>query len=151
MSFFLEVLTSIPAVVAFFANIAEIGAGAIAIYLFFWKGKYISAAINALLSYSMQLTLTELTRKLDDLNDLNKDDPADRAEVLNVLNDIAGQLHGNPRLTIQFADIIEKINQATVAKKALTQPAKRRMVSEIRERLRQVSISTMASISEEGK
>jgi hypothetical protein len=70
----------------------------IAIYLFIAKRKTITSFFNSLLNYSVQISLTELRNKLDILNSLNADDDEQKIEVINILNDITGQIRGNPVL-----------------------------------------------------
>jgi len=135
--------------VSFLADVMTIIASAIAIYLFVAKREVISAALKVLLSYSTQLTLAELRAKLDQLNDYRVD--SDHDEIVNVLHDIAGQLRGNPRLSPYFGEIIDRISKVTVGKNKLTEPHKRSIVSEIRERVRHADILTIEEISGDKK
>lgn len=125
---------------SFIANLMTIAASGIALYLFFFKGSYISSVFNALLNYSTQITLTELHKKLDTLNGLKATEPNDRSEILNVLNDISGQLKGNLTLKAHCSDLIDQLSKYTGTKVKITEPAKRALVSEIRETVRHVGI-----------
>jgi hypothetical protein len=144
-------MKEIADVVAFLANLMTVGASGIAIYLYLFKRKYISTAFNTLVSYSSQLTLSELKDKLDVLNGLHASDDKDRDEIVAVLHEITGQLKGNPKLTPYFADIIERITKATTGKSKLSEPTKRSFVSEIREKIRHAGILNMEQDSGEGK
>jgi hypothetical protein len=135
--------------VALIANVLTAGASAIAIYLFFFKGKYISSVFRVLLSYASQLTLSELKDKLDALNELHA--PGDTEEIVNVLHEIVGQLRGNPRLTPQFTELIAKIERLTIVRGRVNEPAKRALVSELREKIRHVGLLNFEDIAGDGK
>src|SRR5450759_2309496 len=115
--------------VSFGANLLTIVASGIAIYLFFWKGKYIATVFNVLVNYTTQLTLAELKEKLDILNDLNAANGVDRVEIVNVMHEIIGQLKGNSKLTPHFSILITEIENITTTKGKLTEHWKRAMVS----------------------
>jgi hypothetical protein len=132
-------------IVAFIANVLTSVASGIAVYLFITKREYISSIFKVLMSYSTQLTLSELREKLDDLNDLHC--PADVDEVVNVLHDISGQLRGNPRLEPHFRVLVDRIERATAGKGRLSEPQKRSVVSEIRERVRHVGVVIIDDMS----
>ena len=125
---------------AFIANLMTIAASGIAIYLFFWKGNYISSVFNTLLSYTTQITLSELNEKLNFLNELRATEPQHKDEILNLFNDIAGQLKGHPTLKSKFSDLIEEIGRITASKVKITEQKKRALVSELREQVRHVGI-----------
>lgn len=133
--------------VALFANLMTICASSIAIYIFIFKRKLISNVFSALLSYTIQLTLSELKGKLDRLNEFRVD--SDHEEIVNVLHDICGQLKGNPKLAPHFEQLIKRIHKATTAKSRISEPTKRSIVSEIREKIRHVDVLTIVQISEE--
>lgn len=134
---------------ALIANVMTIFASGIAIYIFLFKRKLISGVFTVLVSYATQLTLSELKGKLDRLNDFRAE--TDQDEVVNVLHDICGQLKGNPRLAPHFEELIKRIHKATTAKNKISEPTKRSIVSEIREKIRHVDILTLEQISEEKK
>lgn len=135
-----RVMETIENIVAFAADLMTIVASGIAIYLFFWKGNYITSVFNVLLSYSTQITLTELNGKLDSLNELRATEPSHKEEILNVLNDIAGQLKGNPTLKDKFSNLIDEIGKFTTSKGKISEQKKRALVSELREQVRHVGI-----------
>ena len=132
-------------IVAFIANLMTIGASGIAIYLFVWKRSYITSVFDTLLSYSTQLTLSELNGKLDLLNSLRATEPADRPEIVNIFNDISGQLKGHPTLKGKFSALIEEIANCTGGKGKITEQKKRALVSELREQVRHVGILIIES------
>lgn len=144
-------MKTIADIAAFIANLMTIAASGIAIYLFFWKGTYISSVIDTLLSYSTQITLAELNGKLDSLNELRATEPENREEILNVLNDIAGQLRGHPKLRSQFSELIDEIGKITASKLKISEQKKRALVSELREQIRHVGILNMEPAKGQGK
>jgi hypothetical protein len=75
-------------------------------------------------------------KKLDQLNDLNCDDTDEVIEARCVVGEIAGQLRGRPALKDQFADIMKKLNSLSEGRIELTNPRKRALVSELREKLK---------------
>lgn len=136
-------MNTIADIAAFLANLLTIAASGIAIYLFIWKGSYISSVIDALLSYSTQITLAELNGKLDSLNELRANEPDHKEEILNVFNDISGQLKGHPKLRSKCSELIEEIGKITASKLKISEQKKRSLVSELRERFRHVGILNM--------
>lgn len=128
-------------ILSILANLATIAASGIAIYLFFTKGKTISTAISLLMNYSYQLTLSELKEKLERLNDYNANDSEECNKIVNILHEIIGQIKGNDKLHERFSDITEKIETLASDKRKLTEPRKRSLVSELRERLRNINVT----------
>ena len=121
----------------FLADLATIIASGIAIYIFCTKRKHIGAAIKLLLSYSFQLTMSELRSKLDRLNEINANEESQRDEIKAIMSDIAGQLRGNRALQQKCRNLIEKLeNYSEEDNEKLTEPRKRSVVSELREKLR---------------
>lgn len=133
-------MKTIADLTALIANLMTIAASGIAIYLFVWKGNYISSVFNTLLSYSTQITLSELNGKLNSLNELRATEPEHKNEILNLFNDIAGQLRGHPTLKNKFSEFIEEIGRITASKVKITEQKKRALVSELREQVRHVGI-----------
>lgn len=132
-------------IVSVVANIFTIVASAIAIYIFVFKRGEISSILNLLLNYSTQLTLTELRDKLEILNGLKATNDDDYDEIVNVMNDILGQINGNKKLQPHFSDLAQKINRAL--RKKMTEPIKRSLVSELRETIRHANIASMDQIA----
>lgn len=128
-------------IVSVLANIFTIAASGIAIYLFVCKRNQISSIFNLLLNYSTQLTLTELRDKLEMLNNLKTTNKEDYDEIVNIMNDILGQISGNKSLQPHFTEIVTKINKAL--KKQMTEPVKRLLVSELRETIKHAGIVGM--------
>ena len=122
-----------------FADIFTITASGIAIYIFIAKRGMISSVFKILMNYSAQLTLAELRGKLERLNDFNASDSVQNEEVVNILNDILGQLRGNKYLAMEFKDLIGKISPYAEGRKKLLEPTKRSIIGELRERLKHVS------------
>lgn len=129
------------------ANILTIIASAIAIYVFFVRGKEIRSAFKMLVNWSFQLTLTDLRSKIDRLNEYNANEQTEIDEIRNILHEIAGQVRGNRKLVEAAPDLAERVERLAVSRR-LAEPAKRSIVSEIRETLRNIEVNSIASQSE---
>ena len=127
-------------ITSFISAIFSGTAAGIAIYLFLFKRKSISSIFHLLLNYSFQISLTELKTKLERLNDLSVNDKEQREEVINIFNEITGQIRGNSVLIEKCGIIFEKISNYAENPKGLTEPIKRNIVSELRENLRNIDI-----------
>lgn len=127
-------------ITSFISAIFSGTAAGIAIYLFLFKRKSISSIFHLLLNYSFQISLTELKIKLERLNDLSVNDEKQREEVINIFNEITGQIKGNSVLIEKCEIILEKISNYAENPKGLTEPIKRNIVSELRENLRNIDI-----------
>lgn len=125
------------------SNIFTIAASGIAIYIFFTKRKAISSMFNLLMNYSYQLTLSELKEKLERLNDNNAKDPDQCEHIVNIFNEIMGQIRGNDKLKVHFEDQVLTMEVLVSNKNKLTEPRKRAIVSELRERLRHLNIKNI--------
>lgn len=129
-----------PPVVSFIADFLTIFASGIVVYLFVAKKDSIKSMFNVLLNYSFQMSLSELNSKLDHLNDLNADNEEHAKEVVNILNEVVGQIRGNTRLKRKFKSILHETESYADKRKKITEPRKRALVSEIRESLRHVDV-----------
>ena len=138
-------------VMALLANVATIGASSIAIYLFLTKRKAIASAFRVLLNFSSQLTLSELRSKFDRLNELTAADPEQIDDVINILNEIVGQIRGNQALAEQFDDLIPKLSSLAEDRRRLNEPRKRALISELRERLRHVNVENYGDLIGDNK
>lgn len=141
------ILNNVGNATSFVANLLTIVASGIAIYLFVAKRDVISSAFKTLLNYAHQVTLTELNAKLEKLNDLNADESSQKAAVVNVLNDIVGQINGNKRLKVQCSDVLKKAAQWAENPRRLTEPRKRSLVSELRETLKHVVVKNFDELA----
>lgn len=121
-------------------SIFSIFAAGIVIYLFIYKRRSISSIYHMLLNYSFQISLKELDIKIDRLNDFNSDDDEQRETVIIILNEIVGQMRGNPILKKECDIILKKLSKYAENPKVLTEPKKRSVVSELRETLRNINI-----------
>lgn len=129
------------------SDILTIAVSLIAIYVFIAKRRAIVSAFRALLNYSSQLALNDLYIKLDRLNDLTAEDPAQKAQIVNILNDILGQIRGNKALCRHCDPLMRKLTRlAEMPNQWLTEPSKRSLVSELRERLRYVAIEDIGGL-----
>lgn len=132
--------------VNFLANLLTIFASGLALYVFFFNRKKISTAINFILNYSNQLTLTDLKFKIERLNDYNTNDTTQKTEVVNILHEIEGQILGNKNLKERLKEQLDKISNFTSNPKLLTEPKKRSLVSELKESLRNIDVSNYNEI-----
>ncbi|WP_018341547.1 hypothetical protein [Cytophaga aurantiaca] len=130
----------------FLANIFTIAVSITALYVFFFNKEKISSAINFILSYSNQLSLTELKFKIERLNDYNTGDVSQKAEVINILHDIEGQILGNKKLKKELHEQLGKLANYTSNPKILTEPKKRSLVSELKESVRNIDVSSYNEI-----
>lgn len=128
------------------SNLFTIVASGIAIYIFLFKKEQVKTIIKILSNYTSQITLSELRLKLDRLNDLNAGEDSEKSDVVNVFNEIVGQIRGNSKLMNEFQDIFEKLTNYAENPNVLTEPRKRSIVSELRERLRQVDVHNFDQI-----
>lgn len=127
-------------IISALADCFTIAASSIAVYLFLFQRDKISAAFKTLINYSTQLTLTELTSKIDRLNDLNANDELQNSQVINILNEIEGQIKGNPRLIKQFPEVIAEIEPFSSQRSKITEPKKRSVVALLREKIRSYDV-----------
>jgi hypothetical protein len=132
--------------VNFLANVLTIAASGVALYVFFFNKDKITSAINFILNYSNQLTLTDLKFKIERLNDFNANDPASKIEVINILHEIEGQVLGNEMLKEKLKAQLTKLQNITANSRLLTEPKKRSLVSELRESIRNIDVSNYDSI-----
>lgn len=133
-------------VVNFFSSIFSAFAALIAIYLFVFQRKSISSIFHLLLNYSFQMSMTELRIKLDKLNGLNANENEHKEEVINIFNEIEGQILGNSILKKKCDDILKKISTYVNNPINLTEAKKRSIVSELRENLRDIDIQRYSEI-----
>lgn len=127
------------------ADLATLIASSIAIYLFFAKRRVVSSAISLLVNYSYQLTLSELKEKLERLNEYDAKDSDQYEKIINILHEIVGQIKGNDKLNGRFLDIVKQIELIS-EKKRLTEPRKRNIVSELRERIRHLNVNSAGGV-----
>lgn len=137
-----NLMNTIYQTVSFIDAIFSIFAAGIVIYIFIYKHKSISSIYHMLLSYTFQLTLKELELNLNRLNDFNASNEKDREIVINILNDIVGQMRGNPILIKKCNTILKKLSKYADNPNLLNEPKKRSLVSELRETLRNINIQS---------
>jgi hypothetical protein len=131
--------------VNFIGNILTIFASSIAIYIFIFNREKISSALNFILNYSTQLTLTDLKFKIERLNDFNAGNSDQRSEVINILHEIEGQILGNSLLKEKLNEQLQKIESFTQSPKSITEPRKRSLVSELRESVRNMDVNNFTN------
>lgn len=123
------------------ANFLTIIASSIAIYIFSFNREKIKSAINLILNYSIQLTLTDIKFKIERLNDFTANDSSQKKEIINVLHEIQGQINGNKLLKERLHHQQVKLNDLLSNPKKITEPKKRSFVSELRESIRNIDVS----------
>ncbi|MES2140827.1 MAG: hypothetical protein V4511_14055 [Bacteroidota bacterium] len=133
------------------ANLLTIIVSGIALYVFFFNREKITSAINFILNYSNQLTLTDLKFKIEKLNEYNSNDPDQKKEVINILHEIEGQILGNKNLKEKLKEQLDKIVIFTCNSKLLTEPKKRSLVSELKESIRNLDASNYNDIINSNK
>jgi hypothetical protein len=127
--------------VNFIANLMTIFASGLAVYIYVANRDKISIAINSILNYSNQLTLTDLKFKIERLNEFNANDNSQKTEVVNILHEIEGQILGNNNFKIKLGAQLTKIENFTCNTKLLTEAKKRSLVSELKESIRTLDVS----------
>ncbi|NOE99419.1 hypothetical protein GWZ80_07775, partial [Vibrio cholerae] len=70
-------------------------------------------------------------------------DEAENEKIVNILNEIVGQIKGNEKLKEHFSSTLSDIDMYALGKKQLSEPKKRALVSELRERLRHLNIKNI--------
>ncbi len=129
--------------VSLFSNIFTIIASGIAIFIFVTKRKSIASAFDLLINYTYQLSLSEIKEKLEKLNEYNAKDTEDNEKIINILNEIIGQIKGNEKLKAHFSGLLKDIDGFALGRKKLTEAKKRAIVSELRERLRHLNVKNI--------
>lgn len=122
------------------SNLLTIVVSSMAIILFWVNRQQISSAFKLLLNFAFRVTLSELNAKMERLNDLSANDPVRRDEVLNIFNEIAGQMRGNKVLSAKCKNLIVRIGKHADGVIEITEPRKRALISELRETLRHVDL-----------
>ncbi len=129
------------------ADIFAIIASGIAIYLFFFKKDKINSALNFILNYSNQLSLSELKYRIERLNDYNVNDVTQKKEVFNILHEIHGQINGSTFLKERLKDQMIKLTSLIENVKNLSEPKKRSLVSELRESIRNLNVENYDNLT----
>jgi len=142
---FMKAVVDIEFWVTFLSRIITIGAGGIAIYVFVKNKDRISTAVDLLINFSYRITLNELSNKLERLNEFIA--TSQKEELINLLSDIEGQLSGNKRLRDELPELLEKIKDYIANPAKLTEPKKRSLVSELRERIRDLDVTSHKNVA----
>lgn len=137
--------------ISFISNIMTIGASTIAVYLFFSKKESFNAVFRMLINYTYQLSLSEVKEKLEKLNEYNAKDDLENEKIINILNEIVGQIKGNEKLKLHFSSLLSDIDNYALGKRRLSEPKKRALVSELRERLRHLNVKNIDHLVGESK
>lgn len=127
-------------------KLISVVASSIAVYLFFFKRDAIKSVLMLLTSYASQQTLGELRSKIDRLNTLSYNEPSNQDEIIILFNEIVGQIKGNKKLCSHCNEIVERISKLADNPKKLTEPAKRSVISQLRELLRHYDLINYADM-----
>lgn len=127
------------------ADVFTIVASGIAIWIFITKRRAITSVFRLLLKYGYQITLSELRSKLDRIADLRVADDTQKEQIINIMSEVLGQIRGNPRLRSWFAEEMKSVELFISDKQLLSEPAKRTIVAQLRERLRQLELESIDS------
>lgn len=130
-------------VFSFSSDFTSTIAASIAIYVFFFKRNELKNAFSLLMNWSFQLTLNDLRSKLERLNEYNANEPTEVEPIKNILHEVSGQIRGNNKLMKAFPNIADKFESLSNSRK-LTEPAKRSIISELRENLRNIEINEIS-------
>lgn len=132
--------------VSLISNIFTIFASGLAIYIFLSKREEISSVFNLLINYTHQLSLAEVKEKIERLNEYNAKDPEQCEHIVNIFNEIIGQIRGNDSLKNHFSELLLTMESLASDKRRLTEPKKRALVSELRERLRHLNVKSIDNL-----
>ena len=127
--------------IQFITNVLTAIASGIAVYIFIFKRKVIASIFKVLLNYASQITISELRTKLEKLAEFDaaREDHFD--PMMNLMNEIVGQIKGNSKLKIQCSEILEKFEFFTEnPKNIITEAKKRNLISEFKENLRNIDV-----------
>lgn len=132
--------------ISLISNVFTIVASGIAIYLFIMKKEEISSVFNLLMNYTHQLSLSEVKEKIERLNEYNAKNPEECENIVNIFNEIIGQIRGNEKLKNHFSNLLTSMETMASDKRRLTEPKKRALVSELRERLRHLNVKNIDTL-----
>lgn len=135
--------------ISFLANLLTVLTSIIALTLLVKKGPAIASAVKLLINFSFQTTLSELRQKLERLNEYHAGDPDGNIEVVNIFHELHGQISGNPRVLAAMPDVAQRLQKMLNSTKAITEPRKRAMISELREVLRNMDVESIERYVEE--
>jgi hypothetical protein len=144
-------LKMIADVTSFLANAITIVTGSLAVYIFVKKGPAIAAALNLLINFAFQTTLNELREKLERLNEYHAADTEENEEIVNIFHELHGQINGNSRVLSAMPEIADKLDKMLKSTKTITEPRKRAMVSQIREKLKSMNVENLSNFAGEGR
>lgn len=128
---------------SFASDLLTVVASGIAIFIFFTKKKEISSVFSLLVNYTYQLSLSELKEKLERVSEYNAKDPEQCEMIVNIFHEIIGQIKGNDRLKEHFSAVLLDMEKFVSSKRFSLEPRKRSIVSELRERLRNVNVQSI--------
>jgi hypothetical protein len=132
--------------IALISNVFTICASGLAIFLFIYKKDTINSLFDTLINYTYQLSISEIKEKIERLSEYNAKNPEELEKIINILNEVIGQIRGNDKLKHHFSELLKRIESLVTDKRRLTEPRKRAVVSELRERLRHLNITSIDNL-----
>ena len=144
-----SIYNDIYSVITFIDSFLSIIVVLAGVYIYFTKRNKIIPYFNLLKNYSLQDTVRDLNRKLDQLNFYSADDSDEDVllEIKAIFSEIVGQVNGNTYLYQQLnEDIIEQFRNYISDIYSLSESDKRGLVSEFRENLRSINLKIYSQI-----
>ena len=74
-----------------------------------------------------------------------------RESVVNIFNEIVGQIRGNANLKRNLPDYLKRVERILANEDELSEPVKRALISELRERLRHLNVESIDKMVGEEK
>lgn len=117
------------------------------VYLFYSKRDYILSIYKFLVNYTFQISLNELYKKIDELNQYDADEITHRQKVIEIINEIIGQMRGNPIMVKKCKPILKRLSKYEEQPDLLTNPRKRSLMAELKETLRNINIQSYRELT----
>ncbi|WP_460759436.1 hypothetical protein [Lysobacter fragariae] len=137
-------METVTTIVDFLGDLFTVMASALALYLYFFRRGEIGAAIKAIANFAYQSTLAELRQKLEALANLHASNGDHLDDIVSTWHDVCGQIEGNPALVVECAEFVKRVKRATNRATPISQPQHRALISQLREKLRHIDVTTFA-------
>jgi len=144
-------MQAVAATVDFLGDLFTVLASALALYLYFFRRGEISAAIKAISNFAYQSTLAELRQKLEVLSNLHANNADQIDDINSTWHDVCGQIEGNPSLVVECAEFVRRVKRTTTRAAPISQPQHRALISQLREKLRHIDVTTFVEALGENK
>ncbi len=109
----------------------------------------ISKYFRLLINFSLQNTINELHQKLNQLNSYDFDIgmPEDKREIICLFHEICGQIEGNEHLKERFENELKDFDKYASNPTELSDARKRRLITTLREKLRNLNLDTYIELA----